>query len=217
MTEKTMSIHDVFNSIDRDIEKKKQEQLNEERREEEKRQKAINRFKLLRKHIQKFAEIASYLLNKGYEEKFPTFKYDLYGRHFLADGCDHNFGLFEYYKNKDTHIVGINNGGICGIYDFLWDYTKKDTIPMGYIEDKSASNNTPARIELTSSQLNEFCDKFEKEEELLYEWLKQNFDISLLQNANNKSEREDYFYICKETECKNCPYQDKCLSNEKGA
>lgn len=220
MPEKEVSIHTVFDSIDKDVEKKKQEQLYKERIEEEKRQEAINRFKLLRKRIQKFAEIVSYLLNNGYEEKFPTFKYDMYSHHFLTDGCDHNFGLFDYSRNKDTHIVGIDNGGLCGIYDFLWNYTKEDTIPMGYIEDESAyyvSNNTPARIELMSSQLNEFCDKFEKEEKLLYKWLKKNFDISLSSQISEEPKEENYFYICKETECVDCPYQDKCLEQKKGA
>lgn len=220
MPEKEVSIHTIFDSIDKDVEKKKQEQLDKEEREKEKRQEAINRFKLLRKRIQKFAEVVSYLLNNGYKEKFPTFKYDEYSHHFLTDGCNHNFGLFDYFRNKDTHIVGIDNGGLCGIYDFLWNYIKEDTIPMGYIEDKSAycvSNNTPARIELTSSQLNEFCDKFEEEEKLLYKWLKENFDMSLSSQINEEPKKEDYFYICKETECKDCPYQDKCVEQKKGA
>ena len=49
MPEKEVSIHTIFDSIDKDVEKKKQEQLDKEKREEEKRQEAINRFKLLRK------------------------------------------------------------------------------------------------------------------------------------------------------------------------
>lgn len=216
MTEKEVSIHDVFSSIDRDIEKKKQEQLNKEKEEEEKRQKAINRFKLLRKRIQKFAKIVSYLVEKGYKEKFPTFEYDRYHNHFFTEGCNHGFGFPEYGEYKDTHMIGINNDGFCD-YDFLWDYTKDDTIPMGYIADTPTPNNKSYRIELTSIQLNKFCDKFEEEEKLLYEWLKKNFDISLLPNTNEKSEREDSFYICKETECVDCPYQDKCLEQKKGA
>lgn len=220
MPEKEVSIHTIFDSIDKDVEKKKQEQLDKEKREEKKRQEAINRFKLLRKRIQKFAEIVSYLVENGYKEKFPTFKYDEYSHHFFTDGCNHNFGLFDYFRNKDTHIVGIDNGGLCEIYHFLWNYTKEDTIPMGYIADTPthpAPNNKPYRIELTSSQLNEFCDKFEEEEKLLYKWLKKNFDMSLSSQISEEPKKEDYFYICKETECADCPYQDKCLEQKKGA
>ena len=219
MPEKEVSIHTIFDSIDKDVEKKKQEQLDKEKREEEKRQEAINRFKLLRKRIRKFAEIVSYLVENGYKEKFPTFKYDAYSCHFFTDGYHHGFGFFEYGRYKDTHMIGIGNSGFCD-YNFLWDYTKEDTVPMGYIADTPthpASNDKPYRIELTSGQLNEFCNGFEEEEKLLYKWLKENFDMSLSSQISEEPKKEDYFYICKETECKDCPYQDKCLEQKKGA